>query len=958
MRFRTLTLTFMSALAIGTLAGAVHLWSSHLADLRRLDEGQALAALMEPAVRFVETLSLERGVYNQVLVSKAATFEESGRLIAERKAATDPLFATALDRARQLPEALHGEIGDSLARARDIVAEARREAEPFLAERAETSKDAAARLVTRYFEAGAQVDVALADAERRLARLDPSFATLTEISRLTNDIREQAGYRSVLLSRFAASGKAFTIPERVEVAEASGAVRVSWRRLQRLAAEAGGPPTIAAVARVKTEFFDKATPTYTAMIDAARVGAPPPMEFLAWRKWTVAQLSQLLATRDPPIAQIGERLAQMRGEALRSAYRSFAGICVLLALMIAAGISVERRVLRPIGSLTRALDGFTSRNGLQSADKKLAVRFATQDDEIGSLARATLRMRDHTHQLEALNARFNALIDNLPQGVSFYDPNDALAVANRRYCEPFGLPDANALIGLSYHAVAQLGERLGTTPAPGVDARLRAALADGGAEPIANCIVELPHGRIVVSNGLRTPDGGWLSTHLDITERRRAEQQIAYMADHDTLTGLANRALFARELERALALAAAHPDRGFAVMCLDLDRFKLVNDRLGHACGDELLRQVGDRPRHNLRTSDRVARLGGDEFVVLVDCAEASLAELAERLVAVLSEPYDLESHKRADVSVSIGVAVAPTDGTTPGDLLRAADLAMYRAKTDGRRGYRFFEPEMDLKIQVRRALERDMRAAIEEEQFELHYQPIVSAQSHEIVSFEALLRWNHPTRGRISPADFIPLAEDSGLIVEIGAWALRRACTEARSWPRDVKVSVNLSLRQFATGRLLADIVAALAETGLSPGRLELEITERVMLENTEAILATLAQLRKLGVSIAMDDFGAGFSSLSYLRRFPFDKIKIDHTFVRDLDRDPESIAIVRAVAELARSLRMKTTAEGVETEAQFELLRAEGCTEIQGYFISRPAPASEIPRMLAESEGRREAA
>ena len=542
-------------------------------------------------------------------------------------------------------------------------------------------------------------------------------------------------------------------------------------------------------------------------------------------------------------------------------------------------------------------------------------------------------MRRHADELGELNARFNALIENLPHGVSFYDCVDTLIVANQRFGELYGFKSVKPLIGAPFSVVASKIVAGGITISP--DARLRAELSVTGGGEVANSVIELPRGRVLSIHGLRTPDGGWLSTHLDITEPRRAERQIAFLADHDLLTGLGNRALFARELESAIEDARRGQD--FAVMVLDLDHFKFVNDQLGHSFGDELLRQVAHRLRETLGSSRCVARLGGDEFVAIAEAAAADTT--AERLVAALSEPYDLEG-RRAEVSVSIGVAVAPGDGDTSRDLLRAADLAMYRTKVEGRHGYRFFEPEMDERMQRRRELESDMREAIASEKFQVHFQPIVNVKSGKIVSFEALLRWNHPTRGPISPVDFIPLAEDSGMIAELGAIALKRACREAARWPKEIKVSVNLSPRQFNGGRLLADIVAALANSHLPPTRLELEITERVMLVNTEATLATLSQLRALGVSIAMDDFGAGYSSLSYLRSFPFDKIKIDQAFVSDLARDPDSISIVRAIADLARALRMTTTAEGVETKEQFDLLRGEGCTEIQGYYISRPAP------------------
>ena len=678
-------------------------------------------------------------------------------------------------------------------------------------------------------------------------------------------------------------------------------MHITWRRLQRIAAQVGGDQIEASVARVRSEFFEKGEPIYAAMINAGRDGSAPPMDFLSWRKWTVARLTDLLAARDAPVEEASARLVTMRNEAIRSSSLGLAAIGGLFLVLITAGLIVERRVLRPIGALTEALDAFFHADGrvqLNCEADKLAERYVTQDDEIGSLARAVHRFQTYAAELEILNQRFDTVLANLPQGVSLFDERDTLIVANRRYAELYGLGDVSLLIGLPLAGVAAKREAIMGRPTTGADDCLRDLLARATEDQIATCATELPNGRILSLNGVRMPGGGWLATHLDITERRRTEAQLAFMADHDALTGLANRSLFARELEAAWQ--RTRRDGEIAVMCLDLDRFKTVNDTLGHALGDEMLKEVGQRLRGCLRPSDPIARIGGDEFAILVDCAGSDLSHVAERIIEAISQPYDLDG-QRAEISTSIGIAIGPRDAAAPRDLLKAADLAMYRAKLDGRRAFRYFEPDMDAKMQLRRLLELDMRAALARNEFELHYQPIVNLERNEIASFEALLRWNHPTRGRISPADFIPLAEDSGMIVDIGNWVLRRACADAMGWPKAIKVSVNLSPRQFNGGRLLADIVGALRDSGLPANRLELEITERVMLANTEATLAMLHQLRTLGVSIAMDDFGTGYSSLSYLRRFPFDKIKIDQTFVRDITRDPDSVSIVRAVSGLA---------------------------------------------------------
>jgi diguanylate cyclase (GGDEF)-like protein len=433
-----------------------------------------------------------------------------------------------------------------------------------------------------------------------------------------------------------------------------------------------------------------------------------------------------------------------------------------------------------------------------------------------------------------------------------------------------------------------------------------------------------------------------------LAERKRLEAELLRLARHDALTGLPNRVLFHEHLEHALA-RTRRGGENVAMLCVDLDHFKHVNDTLGHPIGDVLLQAVAARLKQCVRDTDVVARLGGDEFAVVAIAADQPLGAivLAERIINSLSEPFDLEGH-RVVVGASVGIAFAPSDGLESDTLMRAADLALYRAKADGRGLYRFFEQEMDAKMQARRALELDLRKALVTEEFELYYQPLVNLQSNDVCGFEALIRWNHPTRGRIAPADFIPLCEETGVIVPLGEWVLRKACAEAVQWPDDIKVAVNVSPAQFKSRSLANAVTSALASSGLPPQRLELEITESVLLNETEATMATLHRLRDIGVQISMDDFGTGYSSLSYLRSFPFDKIKIDRSFIRDLSETDESAAIVRAVTGLGRNLGMATTAEGVETTEQLGQLRDEGCTEVQGYLFSPPLPATEILALL----------
>jgi diguanylate cyclase (GGDEF)-like protein/PAS domain S-box-containing protein len=436
----------------------------------------------------------------------------------------------------------------------------------------------------------------------------------------------------------------------------------------------------------------------------------------------------------------------------------------------------------------------------------------------------------------------------------------------------------------------------------------------------------------------------------DITERKRAEERIAHLAHHDALTNLPNRVLFRSQLE--IALNQLREGEHLALLYLDVDHFKSINDTLGHPIGDELLRAVAGRLRRCAQMADTVARLGGDEFALIhmairhpQDCIP-----LLNSIYEAVRAPYELGGH-HVVADVSIGVAIAPGDGTEPDELLKNADLALYGAKAEGRGTYRFFELDMDARMKERRVLELDLRKAIARGEFEIYYQPIRNIAEGRVVGCEALLRWNHPERGLVSPADFIPVAEETGLIIPIGEWVLRRACADAVTWPDGLKVAVNLSPAQFRSRSLVQAIFNAFATAGLNPDRLELEITETVLMQHTESTIEMLNQLRKIGVRIAIDDFGTGFSSLGYLRSFPISKLKIDRSFIRDLPDDADAFAIVRAVVGLANSLGIISTAEGVETEAQYEALREIGCSEMQGFLLSRPCPLSEVTRFFPSS-------
>ncbi|KYK44685.1 diguanylate cyclase [Bradyrhizobium liaoningense] len=538
----------------------------------------------------------------------------------------------------------------------------------------------------------------------------------------------------------------------------------------------------------------------------------------------------------------------------------------------------------------------------------------------------------------------DSALENMSQGLCMFDADGKIILFNERYAAMLRRTD---ILLTGRLLVDVLREEQAKGQWQGDADEFFARLVADAREGRTTTDVVSRFGRSIRVVNQPMQGGGWVATFEDITEWLEAQAKISHMARHDALTSLPNRVLFHEELEQRLRRTKSGDQ--LAVLCLDLDHFKDINDSLGHPIGDALLKEVGRRLKATVGEHDTVARLGGDEFaVVQIGRSEETAARsLAGRLVEVISAPYEIDDHQIV-IGVSIGISLSPQDGSNPDELLKNADLALYRAKADGRGTYRFFETGMDARAQARRLLEMDLRAALQRDEFQVYYQPIRDVASGRVVAFEALLRWNHPQRGLIAPINFIPLAEETGLIVQLGEFVLRSACTDAVTWPDDVDVAVNLSPVQFKSPNLIASVTDALAASGIDARRLELEITESVLLQNSEATLATLHELRAMGVRISLDDFGTGYSSLSYLRSFPFDKIKIDRSFVSELATREDSMAIIRAVTGLGRSLGIVTTAEGVENDVQLELLRREGCTQAQGYLFSEPRPASDVAMML----------
>jgi diguanylate cyclase (GGDEF)-like protein len=594
--------------------------------------------------------------------------------------------------------------------------------------------------------------------------------------------------------------------------------------------------------------------------------------------------------------------------------------------------------------------------------KTLSGQFHRLLTSEASLAEREAQLSENSRKLEQANVRVDAALNNMSQGLCMFDKDERLVVCNERYLRVYGLSPDIVKSGCTLRELLEhrktAGNFSGDVEQYIVD--LRARLSQ---EKNVYFTTHLRDGRVIAVHNHTVAGGGWLATHDDITERQRFEAQIAHMARHDALTDLANRVLFRERMDEALARLRRR-NEGFAVFVFDLDLFKAVNDSLGHPVGDALLKEVARRLQAIMRETDTGGRLGGDEFAVLQTVEthqKAGAIALANRLLKSICAPYDINGLQIV-IGISVGIALAPNDGTDADQLLKNADLALYRAKSEGRNGYRFFDAEMDAEARLRRALEIDLRNALSQDkfpldEFELHYQTVIDVATRETCGVEALVRWRHPQHGLITPGKFIPLAEEIGLIIPLGGWIMQKACVDAAGWPVNIKLAVNLSPAQFRDGNLADIVAAALAASGLRPERLELEITESVLLQRNAGNIAILHKLKSLGVGIVLDDFGTGYSSLSYLRMFPFDKIKIDKSFVAELSERADCAAIVCAITSLGRSLDIVTTAEGVETQEQFDLLRAAGCAQAQGHLFSRPCPASELEfERRADQGGERE--
>lgn len=571
------------------------------------------------------------------------------------------------------------------------------------------------------------------------------------------------------------------------------------------------------------------------------------------------------------------------------------------------------------------------------------IRYMAIRIDITSRKAAEAALRVSQDEVIRKSSQLQLALASISQGLCMFDAEERIVVCNEQYGRMYGLTRDDTKPGTTLKRILERRVENGIYPrnvAEDYHWNLLASVTKPTHE-----VLHLNDGRAIAITREPIPGGGWVTTHQDITGRERVEAEVLFIASHDVLTGLANRAALHESMEKA----AVRLQRGgdpFTILMLDLDRFKFVNDSLGHPVGDQLLKAVAARLLACTGETDVVARLGGDEFAILMAAGtdqRASAVMTAERLREAVAAPYDLEGHK-INIGTSIGIALAPGHGDDVDQVIKNADLALYRAKSRGRNTYCLFDIAMATEAESRHALEIDIRSALTQGEFELYYQPIVDIGTRQPVSVEALTRWRHPQRGLISPDCFIPLAEETGLINPLGEWVLRRACGDAVNWPSHVKVAVNLSPLQFKSGDLAAIVLNVLDESGLRPERLELEITESVLMDGCAENLEALHQLRNQGIAIVLDDFGTGYSSLNYLRTFPFDRIKIDRTFVKEISTSGDCAAIVSAVAGLGHGLHIGTVAEGVETEDQLVLVRASGCTQAQGYLFGKPCPLSEL--------------
>lgn len=892
---------------------------------------KAASAIMRAAT----SVMAERDRWQQAMLVRN---DDADIMLGKAVAATDAAFSFA-----QRSLELGGLTGALIVRSHDDLMAIRNRARAGTRSALRTAFEQFNRLVESVEDLASQI-------ERKVTLADPSVGIAVGLARNAAEMRGIAARRGAFLNIWL-GGQELQQTQKDELLAQNGRLAGAWDRLQRGMHGSGLQSSLlTAISYTEEEFFVEKEPWYRELVSSASAGAERPMSFVKFSTWHEAALERLLPMRDALLNAAAMQARQVIRSAQHQMIASGSVVFVSLLLVAASVLVMLRSVVDPVRGMTKAM------TALATGDLAIEIPPSSRLREIGAMGASVAVFRSNIANLQRREAElrqtnllFTTAIENMSQGLCMYEPDGRLAVVNRRFSEIIGLKSEEVQPGVSFQEVVALATELGYFAGRDVEQVCAERLFQLSQRRLGGHHDEMTAtGRVIAAHYEPMLGGGWVATYEDVTERRRSEEQLSFMARHDALTGLANRVRLHESMEALLPRLSRNSTA--AVLCLDLDGFKSVNDTLGHPKGDELLRQVAKRLRENTRETDLVSRLGGDEFAVLQADADqpTDAAVLAERLVEVLRVPFVLTGEHCVQIGTSIGVVLADANSTTD-ELLRSADIALYRAKASGRGSWRFFEQGMDAEMQARRALESDFRRALEEEQFELYYQPLVNAGTQTVTGFEALVRWRHPERGMISPADFIPIAEETGLIRVLGDWVLRRACADAVIWPKQIKVAVNLSSVQFTQGDLVSEVERAVVQAGLQPSRLELEITETILLADNDVTLATLHQLRNLGVRISMDDFGTGYSSLSYLRRFPFDKIKIDQSFVRTLGDQTGSLEIVRAVLGLGKALGIDVLAEGVETEKQLGILQHEGCNELQGYLFGKPKPFLEATKAFA---------
>jgi diguanylate cyclase (GGDEF)-like protein len=908
----------------------------------------ALSAISKPLLTSLIAARVERGTLANALIGENPIDADSVHVIADARREADTSYAQAMGGLAHTDLPGLADIAATLRASHAAAAALRARADAAVRQPAAARDPAIMRDEPVVFQRWVDATLAASEfVEPALMLTDPRIDQLLSIKRAAWAIRSSGGLIMNRSEAAVSSGHPWGAADIAAARENRGRVLQAWTTISAAMARSDAPAAIKAAAMAAERdflgFFNGEEKGY---VDRLEAGGMLTIGFAELqRRDTVAAVA---------IATVARTALSIMVQVADDAAKRAATILLLHAAALAAAVGlvggalalVRRRIIGPLQSMTDTM------RRLAAQDVSVDIPSLGRGDEIGAMAAAVQVFKDSIAEglviaaerertrstMHVQNIRFAAALGNMSQTLCMFDAADRLVVGQARLAELLGIA-SDALAPRLPLAAADLP----TADARAVFATMARLRAEGRR---GSDVQTLADGRTLSVSYASMQDDGWLVTLEDVTEQRLAEARIVHLAHHDVLTGLANRVLFHDRLGEAV-LRCRRGARS-AVLYLDLDHFKAVNDTLGHPVGDALLRAAAGRLREQLRDTDTIARLGGDEFAILLaDVTEPEqTSSVTSRLIEAISAPYVFGS-EQVVIGTSVGIALIPDDADDAEQIMKCADMALYHAKTEGRGRFRFFEAGMDARMQARRALDLDLRAALAEDQFQLHYQPQINLATGMVSGFEALVRWAHPRRGMVSPGDFIPLAEETGFIVPLGRWVLQHACADAVTWPGAPKVAVNISPVQFGSRSLVEDVTAVLAATGLDPHRLEIEITETVMLEDIDSVLAILCQLRDLGVGVALDDFGTGYSSLSHLRRFPFSKVKIDRSFIDGLGKGGDCDTIVAALVDLCERLGMATTAEGVETAAQLEQIAAFNCTEGQGYFFSRPRRADQVAEL-----------